>query len=123
MNATGISPLKKFHLVTTASTNINSITSVPTQINGIGVWSTVTCYLKVFDLNKPPTLGTDIPFQTVQIPANNPAHIIYGITPRSLKNGLAIAVTLNPADNDATVLAAANTSGVEISYSPNGANP
>lgn len=123
MNVTGLSPTKKFHLVTGATTNINSITAVPTLINGIGGWSTVTCYLKVFDLNKPPTLGTDIPFMTAMLPANTPQHILYGINPRVLKNGLAIAVTLNPADLDTTVLAAANTSGVEISYSPSNSNP
>lgn len=123
MNVTSVSPLKKLHLVTAATTNILSVTSVPTLINGIGLWSTVTCYLKLFDLNKPPTLGTDIPFMTAQIPAGFPQHILYGVNPRSLKNGLAIAVTLNPADADATALAAANTAGIEISYSPSNANP
>lgn len=123
MNVTTVSPLKKFHLVTAATTNINVVSIGPTQVNGIGLWSTVTCYFKLFDLARSPTLGTDIPFMTAQVPANVPQHILYGVNPRSLKNGLAIAVTLNPADLDATVLAAANTSGVEISYSPSGANP
>jgi hypothetical protein len=60
---------------------------------------------------------------TIMLPANVQVFANFGVKPLSLKNGLAIAVTLNPADNDATVLAAANTSGVDIFYSPSNANP
>lgn len=118
MNITAISSLKKFHLVTAASTNINSLSVVPTGLDGFAAWATVVCYLKVFDLARAPVLGTDIPTMTFQIPANVPVRVDWGVETCALKNGLQIAVTLNPADADTTVLAAANTSGVEIFYSP-----
>jgi hypothetical protein len=81
-------------------------------------WSTVTCYLKIFDKASAPTLGTDIPKMTIMLPAGIPQRIDFGVETCAMRNGLAIAVTLNPADTDATVLAAANTSGVDIFYSP-----
>lgn len=118
MNVTAISSLKKFHLVTGASTNINSLAAVPTGLDGFAAWATVTCYLKVFDKASAPVLGTDVPAMTFQIPANVPVRVDWGVETLALKNGLGIAVTLNPADADATVLAAANTSGVEVFYSP-----
>lgn len=118
MNVTAISSLKKFHLVTGASTNINSLAAVPTGLDGFAAWATVTCYLKVFDKASAPVLGTDVPTMTFMIPANVPQRIDWGVETLALKYGLQIAVTLNPADNDATVLAAANTSGVEMFYSP-----
>jgi hypothetical protein len=83
----------------------------------------VTCYFKLYDKATAPVVGTDVPFMTAQVPANVPQHIIYGVNPRSLKNGLAFAVTLNAPDADATGLAGADTSGVELSYSPNTSNP
>jgi hypothetical protein len=118
MNVTAISSLKKFHLVTGASTNINSLSAVPTGLDGFAAWATVTCYLKIFDKATAPVLGTDVPAMTFMIPANVPQRIDWGVETLALKYGLQIAVTLNPADNDTTVLAAANTSGVEVFYSP-----
>lgn len=118
MNVTAISSLKKFHLVTAASTNINSLSAVPTGLDGFAAWATVTCYLKVFDKATAPVLGTDVPAMTFMLPANVPQRIDWGVETLALKYGLQIAVTLNPADTDATVLAAANTSGVEVFYSP-----
>lgn len=118
MNVTAISSLKKFHLVTAASTNQNSLSTVPTGLDGFVAWSTVVCYLKVFDLARAPVLGTDLPTMTFQIPANVPVRVDWGVETCAMKLGLQIAVTLNPADNDTTVLAAANTSGVEVFYSP-----
>lgn len=118
MNVTAISSLKKSHIVTTASTNINSLAAVPTGFDGFSAWSTVTCYLKVFDKASAPVLGTDVPAMTFMIPGNVPQRIDFGVETCAMKNGLQIAVTLNPADADATALAAANTSGVDIFYSP-----
>lgn len=118
MNVTAISSLKKFHLVTAASTNQNSLSVVPTGLDGLIGWSTVTCYLKIFDKASAPVLGTDIPTMTIMLPASLPQRIDFGVETCAMRLGLQIAVTLNPADNDATVLAAANTSGVDIFYSP-----
>ena len=123
MYVTAVSPLKTKHLVTAATTNASMLSGFPCDLDGISGWSTVTCYLKIFDLAKAPTLGTDLPMMTVMLPANVPVFANFGVKPLSLKNGLAIAVTLNPADTDATVLAAANTSGADIFYSPSNANP
>ena len=41
MNVTAISSLKKFHLVTGASTNLNSLSTVPTGLDGFVAWATV----------------------------------------------------------------------------------
>ncbi|CDY76116.1 hypothetical protein BGLT_05188 [Caballeronia glathei] len=123
MYVTAVSPLKTKHLVTAATTNASMLSGFPSDLDGISGWATVTCYLKIFDLAKAPTLGTDLPMMTVMLPANVQVFANFGVKPLSLKNGLAIAVTLNPADTDATVLAAANTSGADIFYSPSNANP
>jgi hypothetical protein len=118
MNITAISSLKKFHLVTSASTNINSLTAVPTGFDGMVGWSTVTAYLKLFDKASAPVLGTDVPAMTIMLPANQLVRVDFGVETCAFKLGFAMAVTLNPADNDATVLAAANTSGIDLFYSP-----
>jgi hypothetical protein len=122
MNITAVSSLKRFHLVTTASTNAASLTGIPCGFDGMSGWSTVTAYLKIFDKASAPVLGTDIPVMTIMLPANVPQRVDFGVETCPMKFGLAIAVTLNPADNDATVLAAANTSGVDIFYSPQSQN-
>lgn len=118
MNVTAVSSLKRFHLVTAASTNVNQLTTVPTGFDGMIGWATVTCYLKLFDKASAPVLGTDTPAMTIMLPAGVPQRIDFGVETCAFKNGLAIAVTLNPADADATVLAAVNTSGVDLFYSP-----
>jgi len=118
MNVTAISSLKRFHLVTGASTNSNSLTQVPTGFDGMIGWATVTAYLKLFDKSSAPTLGTDVPAMTIMLPANQLTRVDFGVETCAFKNGLAMAITLNPADNDTTVLAAANTSGVDLFYSP-----
>jgi hypothetical protein len=118
MNVTCISSLKRFHLVTAATTNANNLSAIPCGFDGMSGWSTVVCYLKIFDKASAPVLGTDIPVMTIMLPANVPQRIDFGLETFPCKFGLSIAVTLNPADNDTTVLAAANTSGVDIFYSP-----
>jgi hypothetical protein len=118
MNVTGISSLKKFHLVTGASTNVSSLAAVPTGFDGMIGWATVTAYLKLFDKATAPVLGTDVPAMTIMLPANQLVRVDFGVETCAFKFGLQVAVTLNPADNDTTVLAAANTSGVDIFYSP-----
>ena len=123
MNVTALSSLKTLHYMTKASTNINQITTVPTGLDGLVAWSSVTCYLKLFDKASAPVLGTDTPKMTLQIPANVPQRIDFGIETCAFKNGLAFAVTLNAPDADATVLAGADTSGVDFFYSPSNANP
>lgn len=118
MNVTAVSSTKKFHLVTAASTNQASLSAVPAGLDGLIGWSTVTCYLKVFDKASAAVLGTDTPMMTIMLPAGIPQRIDFGVETCAMRLGLQIAVTLNPADADATVLAAANTSGVDIFYTP-----
>lgn len=122
MNVTAVSSLKRFHLVTAATTNAAVLSAIPCGFDGMSGWSTVVCYLKIFDKATAPTLGTDVPVMTIMLPANVPQRIDFGVETFPCKFGLAIAVTLNPADNDTTVLAAANTSGVDIFYSPQSHN-
>lgn len=118
MNVTAVSSTKKFHLVTGASTNINSLSAVPAGLDSLNGWSTVTAYLKIFDKASAPVLGTDVPTMTVMLPANQLVRVDFGVETCAMRLGLQIAVTLNPADNDTTVLAAANTSGVDIFFTP-----
>ena len=123
MNVTALSSLKTFHYMTKASTNANSITQVPTGLDGLTGFATVTCFLKLYDKVSAPVPGTDVPKMTIMLPANVPQRIDFGIETCAFKNGLAFAVTLNAPDADATVLAAADTSGVDFFYSPSNANP
>lgn len=122
MNVTAVSALNNFHLVTAATVNSNAIMAIPGQLNRLSGWATVSAYLKIFDKATAPVLGTDIPVMTIQLTANIPEYIDFALKPFILKKGLAIAITLNAADADATVLAAANTSGVDLGYSPQSHN-
>lgn len=122
MNVTSVSALANFHLVTAATVNSNPIMAIPGQLNRISGWASVTAYLKIFDKASVPVLGTDVPVMTIQLTANIPEFIDFGLKPFILKKGLAIAITLNGADADTTVLAAANTSGCDLGYSPQSHN-
>lgn len=122
MNVTSISSLRRLHLVTAATTNLGALSAIPCGFDGMSGWATATCYLKVFDKATAPVLGTDIPVMTIMLPANVPQRVDFGVETCPMKFGLQIAVTLNPADLDATVLAAANTSGVDIFFSPQSHN-
>jgi hypothetical protein len=122
VNITAISSLKRFHLITAASTNTAVLSAIPCGFDGMSGWSTVTAYLKIFDKATAPVLGTDTPIMTIMLAANVPQRVDFGVETCPMKFGLAIAVTLNPADADATVLAAASTSGVDVFYSPQSHN-
>lgn len=100
----GVTPYK---LESAVSTNATSVTVLPTivrEINGYNLNAT-TYWLKVYDKASPPTVGTDIPVMTIPligsatVPPLNAPNLLAGL---KLKLGLALAITLNPANTDAT---------------------
>jgi hypothetical protein len=99
-------PSRPFKLVSANSTNATPVSGNPgfaklvQAVNNGAAWA----YLKVYDENTSPTVGTDTSVLCFGIPPG-------GGTIESdvfwVKNGLAFAITANPADSDTTAVAAA----------------
>lgn len=109
-----------YYLISTASTNANSITTQQTNlhlISAIGLTSDVR-YLKIYNLDTTPDVGTDKSILTVPVPANTQgAGIVMPFPiPIGLGIGLGIAITANASDSDATPIGAGDVI-VNLSYS------
>lgn len=74
-------------------------------------------YLKLYNLARPPVVGTDIPVMVIAMPANsNPPNGGYNDNDgMEFNQGLAIAITALPADTDTTAVAAGQVK-VNIAY-------
>ena len=109
-NTTGTNGTTAYKLISTASTNANSI-----KVSGgnlysiiaIGLTSTVR-YLKLYNKASAPTVGTDVPLMTIPIPANTQGAGV--ALPFSMgvnfPLGIAIAITSGAADNDSGAVGA-----------------
>lgn len=103
----GSTPLK---VISAASTNVTLVKASPGNLYSlivIGLTSTVR-YLKIYNVNSAPTVGTTVPLMTIPIPANTQGA---GVSiPFSMgvnfSAGIYIAITAQAADNDATAVAA-----------------
>lgn len=95
--------------------NISSAASTNALLvwkNGIGIRS-VQCfnagaaaaYLKLYDTNKLPVVGTDTPVAVYAMPANSNAFGYAGDLAVQFVNGIGIAITALPADSDTTAVA------------------
>ena len=62
-------------------------------------------WLKIFNKVSAPVVGTDTPWFTVGVPPGQTVSVNCGVGLRP-STGLAYAITGNPADNDATAIAA-----------------
>lgn len=105
-----------FKLISAATTNStlvkNSLVSIGTIV--VSNASTSAKYLKLYNKATAPTVGTDIPTDTILIPAGQTITIAYSVGKR-FTTGLGIAITGAVADADATVVAL-NDVIVNINY-------
>lgn len=106
----------KSHTIGAATTNAKVVKASVGQVEAFTGWATTAAYLKLYDKATAPTVGTDVPVMTILLPANQPLNVSFAGIGLQMTNGIAIAITLNPADTDATALAAAGTCGVDIFY-------
>lgn len=104
------------HTIGAATTNAKSVKASTGQLEALSGWATTSAYLKIYDKATAPTVGTDIPIMTMLLPANQGVSVSFAGIGLQLANGLAMAITLNPADTDNTALAAAGTCGVDLFY-------
>jgi hypothetical protein len=104
------------HTIGAATTNAKSVKTSTGQLEALSGWATTSAYLKIYDKATAPTVGTDVPILTMLLPANQGVSVSFAGIGLQLANGLAMAITLNPADTDATALAAAGTCGVDLFY-------
>ena len=99
-------------VIATATTNSTSVKTSSTKLIG---WSfvnnaTSTRYVKVYNKNSAPTVGTDIPVQIISIPANS-------ICQQTLEggvgyaSGLSYAIVTGASDTDTTAVAANDVIG------------
>jgi hypothetical protein len=99
-------PSLNFHRIATASTNAAVIKNAPGTVTGWKIYNNTQypIYVKLFEKATAPSLGTDIPKQTIGVDAGvgevNPAGP--GI---SYANGISMAITKGMADTDATPVA------------------
>jgi hypothetical protein len=105
--------------VLAASTNATSVLAAPCEITKLTVTnrSAASWALKIYDKASAPTVGTDIPVATFDIPASTTtggSNIPLTI-PDSLQFGFAFATTVNLTDADTTALPTANIGVVNYS--------
>jgi hypothetical protein len=97
-------------LISAATTNATSVTSVATLINmlSLGQIGSTPAYFKIYDKASAPTVGTDVPKLVFLIPGNlNGAGSNVPGGGIKLSNGFAFAITGGMADTDTTAVAAA----------------
>ncbi len=95
-----------------ASTNATSLKSGAGTIEEIVLFNSTAAaiYFKVYDKATAPTVGTDTPAFTVQVPANGQA-IIPAAIAKPFVNGVAYAITGAVADSDTTAVGANSLTG------------
>lgn len=73
-------------------------------------------YLKFYNKASAPTVGTDAVILTVALKPNDTTEIDFGAVGYYFSTGIAYALTGAAADNDTTVLAAGDVTGVNVVY-------
>jgi len=101
--------LSKYRLISLNTTNGNNIKVSAGRVYGWYVANTNAAarYMKLYNLAGAPTVGTDVPFLTILLPATaaGPSYVSFppGI---AFPTGIAIALTTIGSDADATAVAA-----------------
>lgn len=94
-------------LLSAATTNATSVKASAGQLYGYIVSNSNAAarYLKFYDKASAPTVGTDVPVLTLEIPAASTGHVPFdmGIV---FATGIAFALTANVSDADTTAVAA-----------------
>jgi len=104
VNVVDVETSKPYKYISLASTNANVITPQQAKlyvVSAIGLTSTVR-YLKFYDSDVAPTVGTDTPVLTIPVPANTQgAGIVIPFNiPIDFSTGLSFAITSGSADSD-----------------------
>jgi hypothetical protein len=96
-------PNQYSQVTSAASTNAGYITTTPSKFYGITAQNTSgsDAYVKIYDKNAVPTVGTDIPILTYLVPAGGNANF-YMPNGIALANGLSFAITANAIYTDTT---------------------
>lgn len=105
-----------YNVVTTASTNAAFIKAAAGAVYEISISNptATAAYVKLYNKASAPTVGSDVPIQTIVVPATSatavPISIEYGQVGKRFTTGIAIAVTAAPAATDTAVAVA----GIQI---------
>ena len=104
------------HAISAASTNATSVKASAGLLYGITISNTNAAarYFKLYDKASAPTVGTDVPKSTIQIPANSTVARVYpvGLT---FALGIAYAATTGIADADTGAVGASDLS-MDVDY-------
>jgi hypothetical protein len=71
-------------------------------------------YLKLYDKATSPTVGTDVPFLTIALPASSAFNLNLGGL--RFATGIGYGLTTGAADNDTGALTAADVVGLSVTY-------
>jgi hypothetical protein len=101
-----------------ASTNATSVkTSVGTLLTVTAYnFNASARYLKIYSKASAPTVGTDVPVLTIKLPPGETTTPNLGTYGVRIATGIAYAITANPADSDATAVAAGDVK-LTLTYS------
>lgn len=106
-------------LVSSAATT--NATSVKTSAGDVFLVKGVnkaasTRYLKLYNKASAPTVGTDTPFDVIELPATAAFSISYASPGLYFSTGIAYAITGGGADSDTTALSAGDITSLSIAY-------
>jgi len=95
-----------------ASTNPTSVKASAGTVEEIVLFNTTAAalYVKFYDKASAPTVGTDTPAFTLQVPANGSV-IVPAAIAKPFLNGVAYAITGAVADSDTTAVTAGSITG------------
>lgn len=95
-----------FQLISAATTNATSLKPSPGVVYGIQAYnSTATAaYVKLYNKATAPTVGTDTPVKTVEVPANSGTTIPFPVNGIGFNAGIAFAITGLPTVADTTAV-------------------
>jgi hypothetical protein len=99
-------------ILAAASTNATSVKASAGTVEEIVLFNTTAAaiYVKIYDKASAPTVGTDTPAMTLQVPANGQAIVPAGLA-KPFLNGVAFAITGAVADSDTTAVGANSVTG------------
>lgn len=105
-----------YHLISASSTNATLVRAGPGAITGyfLGNSGSTDAYVKLYDKNSAPTVGTDTPKWVLRVPALASANVGQ-MTPLPFTNGIAFAITGGAADSDTTAVVS-NEVQVSLNY-------
>jgi hypothetical protein len=91
-----------------ASTNATSVKATAGRVYSLGLtnFSAAPKFVKLYNKASAPTVGTDVPLDTIEIAANSHRQLEYGAIGLPFTTGIAFAITGAQADSDTTALAA-----------------